>query len=58
MADEMSMALAELLGKINLEPDFLREGVRLLAQALMALDPPRYAAPGWGRNGGAALHVR
>ena len=28
MADEMSMALAELLSKINLEPDFLREGVR------------------------------
>src|SRR5690348_15265705 len=38
MADEMSMALAELLSKINLEPDFLREGVRLLAQALMELE--------------------
>ncbi len=38
MADEMSMALAELLGKITMDNDFLREGVRLLAQALMELE--------------------
>ncbi len=38
MADEMSMALAELLGKIDMNGDFLREGVRMLAQALMDLD--------------------
>ena len=38
MADEMSMALAELLGKIDMNSDFLREGVRLLAQVLMDLE--------------------
>ncbi len=35
MADEMSMALAELLSKITMNSDVLRDGVRLLAQALM-----------------------
>jgi transposase-like protein len=37
MADEMSMALDELLRKAQLstDVDFLREGVRALAQALM-----------------------
>ncbi len=38
MADEMSMALAELLGKITMNSDFLREGVRVLAYALMELE--------------------
>ncbi len=38
MADEMSMALAELLGKITMNSDFLREGVRVLAHALMELE--------------------
>ncbi len=38
MADEMSMALAELLSKIDMNSDFLREGVRLLAQVLMDLE--------------------
>jgi transposase-like protein len=38
MADEMSMALAELLRKINMDTDFLREGVRVLAQALMEVE--------------------
>lgn len=38
MADEMSMALAELLSKINPDSDFLRDGVRMLAQALMELE--------------------
>jgi putative transposase len=37
MADELRMALLELLRKADLEgtPDFLREGVKLLAQELM-----------------------
>ena len=40
MADEWSMALAGLLRKAQLEPDtdFLREGVRVLSQALMELE--------------------
>ncbi len=38
MADEMSMALAELLSKITMNSDVLRDGVRLLAQALMELE--------------------
>ena len=38
MADEMSMARAELLGKIDMNGDVLREGVRVLAQALMELE--------------------
>lgn len=50
MADEMSMALAALLSKINLEPDFLREGVRVLAQALMELEVTQKV--------GAARHER
>ncbi|HEV2124308.1 MAG TPA: IS256 family transposase [Chloroflexota bacterium] len=40
MADELRMALLELLRKAELEPatDFLRDGVRLLAQELMELE--------------------
>ena len=38
MADEMSMALVELLRKVDMDTDFLREGVRVLAQALMELE--------------------
>ena len=40
MADEMRMALLELLRKAELErdADFLREGVRVLSQALMELE--------------------
>lgn len=40
MADELRMALWELLRKAELEPetDFLREGVRLLAQELMEME--------------------
>src|ERR687884_1245119 len=40
MADELSMALRELLRKAELEQDtdFLREGVRLLSQALLELE--------------------
>lgn len=40
MADEMRMALTELLRKTELDqhPDFLREGVRVLLQALMEED--------------------
>ena len=40
MADEWSMALAGLLRKAQLEPDadFLREGVRVLSEALLELE--------------------
>src|SRR5690348_12295607 len=40
MADELSMALMELLRKAELDQDvdFLREGVRTLSQALMELE--------------------
>src|ERR687885_51302 len=39
MADELRMALAEVLRKAGVqEADFLREGVRVLAQELMALE--------------------
>src|SRR5918912_803835 len=40
LADELRMALAELLRKAELDgdTDFLREGVRLLAQQLMELE--------------------
>src|SRR5919206_95185 len=44
MADELSMALWELLRKAELEQDtdFLREGVRLLSQALLDLEVERF----------------
>ena len=40
MADTVSMALAELLRKADAEPDIdtLREGVRVMSQALMELE--------------------
>src|SRR5438445_6427668 len=40
MADTLSMALAELLRKADAEPDLdtLREGVRVMTQALMELE--------------------
>ena len=40
MADDLRMALLELFRKAELERDvdFLREGVRVLAQALMELE--------------------
>src|SRR5947209_6075782 len=39
MADELRMALAEVLRKAGVEEaDFLREGVRVLAQELMELE--------------------
>ncbi len=40
MADDLRVALADLLRKAELErdADFLREGVRLLAQQLMELE--------------------
>ncbi len=44
MADEVRMALADLLRKAEAEPglDVLREGVRVLAQALMELELTRH----------------
>ena len=40
MAENLSMALAELLRKADAEPDLdtLREGVRVMTQALMELE--------------------
>jgi len=38
MADEMRMALAGLLDKVGGDADFLREGVRVLSEALMELE--------------------
>ena len=40
MAESLSMALAELLRKVDAEPDVdtLREGVRVMTQALMELE--------------------
>lgn len=44
MADALRMALMELLGKAELEEsaDFLRDGVRVLAQELMELEVARH----------------
>jgi putative transposase len=52
MADETRMALAELLRKAEAEPDLdvLREGVRVLAEALMDLEVEQHV--------GAARHER
>lgn len=52
MADEVRMALAELLRKAEAEPgvDVLREGVRVLAEALMALEVTQHV--------GAEHHAR
>jgi hypothetical protein len=64
MADELRMALAEVLRKAGVqEADFLREGVRVLAQELMELDllprRPRAAwAPVTRRRGRLDIHVK
>src|ERR1700738_5497586 len=51
MADELRMALAEVLRKAGVEQaDFLREGVRVLAQELMELEV--------GQQLGAERHER
>jgi transposase-like protein len=52
MADTLSMALAELVRKAEVEPDVdvLREGVRVLSQALMELEVAQHL--------GAAKHER
>jgi putative transposase len=48
MADELRMALAELLRKADAEPGFdvLREGARVLAEALMELEVSRHVGAG------------
>ncbi|MGH2618213.1 MAG: IS256 family transposase [Thermomicrobiales bacterium] len=48
MADETRMALAELLRKAEAQPDLdvLREGVRVLAESLMALEVERHVGAG------------
>src|ERR671927_296957 len=52
MADTLSMALAELVRKAEVEPDVdvLREGVRVLSQAMMELEVAQHL--------GAAKHER
>ena len=51
MADELRMALAEVLRKAGVEDaDFLREGMRVLAQELMAIEVEQHV--------GAARHER
>jgi putative transposase len=49
MADGMRMALAELLRKAEAEPglDVLRDGVRVLAEALMALEVEQHVGARW-----------
>ena len=49
MADEVRMALAELLRKAEVEPglDVLREGVRVLAEALMDLEVAQQVGADW-----------
>lgn len=49
MADEVRMALAELLRKAEVEPglDVLREGVRVLAEAVMALEVEQHLGAAW-----------
>jgi transposase-like protein len=47
MADEWSMALAALLDKAGSDGDFLREGVRVLSQALMELEVSQQLGAGW-----------
>ena len=48
MADDLRMALRELLGKADLEQnaDFLREGVRVLSQALLELEVEQHLGAG------------
>ena len=48
MADDASMALDELLRKVQLseDVDFLREGVRALAQALMEAEVTQHLGAG------------
>ena len=48
MADELRMALSELLRKAMIEQDagFLREGVRVLAQALMEMEVQEHVGAG------------
>ena len=48
MADEVRVALADLLRKAGAEPglDVLREGVRVLAQALMELEVEQHLGRG------------
>ena len=56
MADELRIGLSELLRKAMIEQDasFLKEGVRVLSQALMELDhpPQRLPVPRLGHSGG------
>ncbi len=56
MADEMSMALHEMLRKAQMEGDvdFLRAGVQALSQAVMDLEVTQHV--GAERSGAARTH--
>jgi len=49
MADDVRMALADLLRKAAADPgvDVLRDGVKVLAEALMALEVEQHVGAGW-----------
>ncbi len=53
MADSLSMALAELLRKADAEPDLdtLREGARVMTQALMELEVAQHLGAQRCRHG-------
>lgn len=52
MADELRMALEDVLRKAQLDGDvdFLREGVRVLSQALMELEVSQHRPEGTRRR--------
>ena len=54
MADELRMGLAQLLRKARMEhnADFLKEGVRVLSQALMEMEVEEHIRSGTSRAGG------
>ena len=55
MADNLSIALAELLRKADAEPDLdtLREGVRVMTQTLLELEVAQQLGAERVRHGGA-----
>jgi hypothetical protein len=54
MADELRMGFAQLLRKARMEhnADFLKEGVRVLSQALMEMEVEEHIRSGTPRAGG------
>src|SRR5258708_33691405 len=60
MAESLSMALAELLRKADAEPDLdtLREGVRVMTQALMELEMAQHLGAERYQHRGPRLRQR